>query len=131
MTDRLQQLLDELDPDRHDTLEIVDRLNRLGELSDDEAEQERIDILERTHALQELCGESHNEVLVIRDLDGLPAFIWQVDTRSQRYEAGPLYREHLSELELDALREEGGAEARRVLDIAELLPRAPRPVRRY
>lgn len=138
MNGLLHQLLDELDVARYDTLEIVDRLNRLDALDDEQAEEEAFELRQFTSGFEELCEESHNDFLVVRDLDGDLAFIWQRDPRYPGYALGPLYREHLSEPAVDELRERhasAGADDReylgRVLEVIEHLPRAPGPLTRY
>ncbi len=103
------ELLDQLDPKRHDTLAILDAIGAFAELSD--AEQD--DYLglwgyagmdEAQHPLTALLREGHNATCVIRDLDGTLQFLWQENSISDHWLRGPLYREHLidgEELELE------------------------------
>lgn len=105
--DRFEQLLDRIDPRRHDVDAILDRLNAFSELPVDEQDAEEFGrwgyagLDEAEHPLLGLVGEAHNDFCVVRDLDGSLAFLFQVSPRSERWESGPFYRQHVSDLELD------------------------------
>ena len=131
--DDLQVMLDGLEPYRFDALELRDRLDRLGSVTDDEWDQESFSIAECAHFLQGLVSESHNRVLVVRDLGGDVAILCENDST---YEVGRLCREHISESLLEDLADDENHEfapsmARLLEAIVELLPNAGGPVRRY
>ncbi len=105
--DSFEQLLDRIDPRRHDVDAILERLNACSELPVEEQDAEELGrwgyagLDDAEHPLLDLVGEAHNDFCVVRDLDGTLAFLFQVSSNSERWESGPFYRQHVSDFELD------------------------------
>ncbi|MFI4991373.1 MAG: hypothetical protein ACHQHO_10740 [Solirubrobacterales bacterium] len=105
--DDFQQLLDRIDRHRYDSKAILDRLNAFSDLSVEEQDAEEFGragfagLDDAEHPLVNLCGEAHNDFAVVRDLDGSLVFLFETAPGSGRWEAGPFYRQHVSELELE------------------------------
>ncbi len=72
----IDDLLDRIDPDRHDVDAIVRRLDEYESLDPSEQDAHYDDggalgyAGVGPHPLTELCGESHDAFFVLRDLDG-------------------------------------------------------------
>ncbi len=105
--DDFQRLLDRIDRHRYDSRAILDRLNAFSDLPVEEQDAEEFGragfagLDDAEHALADLCGEAHNDFAVVRDLDGSLAFLFETASGSGEWEAGPFYRQHVSELELE------------------------------
>jgi hypothetical protein len=54
------------------------------------------------HPTLALCGEAHNDFCVVRDLDGSLQFLFEAAPGTGPWAYGPLYRQHISELEIEA-----------------------------
>jgi hypothetical protein len=98
------ELLDTIDTRRHDTLAIIDAANGFGSLSEAEADEhfgpwEYAGLEDAQHPLSALLPEGHNATCVVRDLDGGLNFLWQEESTSEHWLIGPLYREHLRDIE--------------------------------
>jgi hypothetical protein len=100
----MELLLDRIDGRRHDTTAILDAVNAFGSLSEAEADEhfgpwEYAGLDDAQHPISALLPEGHNGTCVVRDLDGSLNFLWQEESTSERWLIGPLYREHLRDIE--------------------------------
>jgi hypothetical protein len=113
----LQELLDRIDPNRHDADAILDRLNAFSGLSVETQDEEEFGrwgyagLDEAQHPLLDLVGEAHNDFCVVRDLDGSLAFLFETSPGSGQWRSGRLYRQHVSESELERYLEHENAPA--------------------
>ena len=112
--DDFDQLLDGIDSHRHDVDAMLGRLNAFSELPGEEQDDEEFgcwgfaSLDEAQHPLLDLCGEAHNDFCVVRDLNGSLSFVFETSPGGG-WEAGPFYRQHVSDLELERYMEHENA----------------------